>query len=233
MKNYVVCLKWGNKYNIDYVNTLARMVARHTTIPYEFVCFTDNSAGVDANIRTIPLPKLPVNGWWYKPYFFSTQLPINGNILYFDLDVIIFDNIDKLFTYQPDKFCIIRDFNRHLRSDWSKMNSSVFRLVTGMQRQVWEDFQQQDYIATKRMHGDQDWIYSKVKKDWCFWPDEWIQSYKWEMRGKPTMARDGNGVRNFVTPGMPKIIPDCSVAVFHGEPHPHNCIDPWCKEKWK
>lgn len=209
------------------------MVDRNLGVPYEFVCFTDNSLGIDQGIRVLPLPKLPVSGWWYKPYFFSSDLPLQGNILYFDLDVIVFNNIDYLFTYQPDKFCIIRDFNRHLRSDWNKMNSSCFRLVTGTQRHVWDDFVSQDYVATKRMHGDQDWIYAKVKNDWVFWPEEWIQSYKWEMRGKPTMVRDSKGVRNFQTPGNPVIKPTTSVAVFHGEPHPHNCIDPWCKENWR
>ena len=31
----------------------------------------------------------------------------------------------------------------------------------------------------------------------------------------------------------PKILPETNVAVFHGEPNPHQCIDPWCKENWK
>jgi hypothetical protein len=231
MKNFVVCLKWGDKYNSNYVNTLKNMVDRNTTVDYEFVCFTDNGNGIDPGIRVLPLPKLPIQGWWYKPWFFSPDLPINGNILYFDLDVIIFKNIDHLWTYEPDRFVICRDFNRHLRPDWKKMNSSVWRLKSGTNHHVWEDFKDQNFMAKNRMHGDQDWIYSKITKDFCFWPDEWIQSYKWEMRGKPEMTRI-NGVRNFAIPGEPKIKDQTSVAVFHGEPHPHNCVDPWCKENW-
>ena len=47
--------------------------------------------------------------------------------------------------------------------------------------------------------GDlQDWLFENVKTDFNFWPDEWIQSYKWEMRGKPEMTRI-TGKRNFVT----------------------------------
>ena len=41
-KNYVVCLKWGNKYSAEYVNKLYSMVKRNLTIDYEFVCFTEN-----------------------------------------------------------------------------------------------------------------------------------------------------------------------------------------------
>ena len=180
MKNYVVCLKWGDKYSAEYVNVLANMVSRNTTVPYEFVCFTDNSNGIQPGVRVLPVPKLPVTGWWYKPYFFSPQLPIKVNILYFDLDVIIFRNIDNLFTYNPDKFCIIRDFNRHIRQDWKKMNSSVWRMKSGTQDHVWTNFEKDNFVVTKRLHGDQDWIYSQVRDNFCFWPDEWIQSYKWD-----------------------------------------------------
>ena len=52
------------------------------------------------------------------------------------------------------------------------------------------------------------------------------------MRGRPEMNRY-NGKRNFVSPGDPIIKPETSIAVFHGDPNPKDCIDPWCKEHWK
>jgi hypothetical protein len=30
---------------------------------------------------------------------FAPEMPLKGNILFFDLDVVIFDNIDPLFTH--------------------------------------------------------------------------------------------------------------------------------------
>ena len=54
-KNYVVCLKHGSKYSSEYVNKLYNMCKRHLTVPYEFVCFTDDLRGIDANIKTITL----------------------------------------------------------------------------------------------------------------------------------------------------------------------------------
>jgi hypothetical protein len=75
-------------------------------------------------------------------------------------------------------------------------------------------------------------LYANVKSQYNFWPDEWIQSYKWEMRGRPEMNRY-NGKRNFVTPGDPVIKDDTAIAVFHGDPNPKDCIDSWCKEHWK
>ena len=50
MKKNVVCIKWGNKFGADYVNSLYRMVEKNLTIPHRFVCFTDNAEGIDPNL---------------------------------------------------------------------------------------------------------------------------------------------------------------------------------------
>ena len=232
-KRYVVCLKHGNKYSAEYVNKLFWMVRRNLTLPFEFVCFTENPQDLDPNIRVETLPKLRgINGWWYKPMFFNPDLNIKGTVLFLDLDVIVFRNIDKLFTYAPGHFCIIRDFNRKNQPHWQKMNSSCFRLETGQHSQVYKEYMQDPEGHSRKFHGDQDWIYHMIKTDFTFWPDEWLQSYKWEMRNKPPMARV-NGIRNFVSPGEPQILPETSVAVFHGEPNPKDCVDQWCKDNWK
>lgn len=231
--NYIVCLKHGHKYTAEYVNKLNSMVKRHCTRDYEFVCFTEDSTDLDSDIKVMPLPSIPnAAGWWYKPMFFSPDFALKGTMLYMDLDVIVFDNIDKLFDYAPGKFCIIRDFNRSIRSEWKKFNSSVFRLESGSLPHVYNNFIKDPRSAIRRFHGDQDWIFDQVRTDFEYWPNEWIQSYKWEMRGRPAMVRDRNGKRNFSAPGTPKILPDTAVAVFHGEPNPHDCVDPWCKQNW-
>ena len=169
MINYIVCLKWGNKYGPEYVNTLEQMVRRYCTLPFEFVCFTEDPTGLNNTVKVMPIPQsYGVNGWWHKPLLFNPSLPLEdpqGTILYIDLDVIVFRSI--------------------------------------------------------------------VKRDFKFWPDEWVMSYKWEMRGKPPMVRNKDGVKDFISPGVPKIHPQTSIAVFHGDPQPKTCQDPWCKENWK
>ena len=197
--NYIVCLKHGTKYSSQYVNNLYNMVKRHCTVPYEFVCFTDDLRDIDPNIKTITLKPLGVSGWWYKPIFFDKNFPLDGNILYFDLDVVIHKNIDNLFSYNPGKFIICRDFNRSIRHDWNRMNSSVFRLVSGSLPFVYDVFMENAAMNMRRFHGDQDWIYEMMsdrKSLWMFWPDEWIRSYKWEMRDRAHLDRIG-GIRNF------------------------------------
>lgn len=233
MPNHVVCLKHGKKYSAEYVNVLYRMVTRNLTVPHNFVCFTEDPTGLDMGIQVKPLQlNSDINGWWYKTMFFNPDFGCYGTVLFLDLDVIVFGNIDKLFTYKPGEFCVIRDFNRSVQSQWDRMNSSCFRLETGQHANVYQEFMSNPKQNASKYHGDQDWLYANVKSQYNFWPDEWIQSYKWEMRGRPEMNRY-NGKRNFVAPGEPKILPDTSIAVFHGDPNPKDCIDPWCKENWK
>ena len=100
--NNVVCVKWGNKYISKYANVLNNMVKRHCSVPYKFYCITDDPTGLDADINVINLPNDPwIRTWWSKLWMFSPDMPLKGNILFFDLDVVIFDNIDPLFTHNP------------------------------------------------------------------------------------------------------------------------------------
>ena len=62
--NHVVCVKWGNKYVSQYANVLKNMVRRHTTLPYEFHCITDDPKGLDPDINVIKLPSDPCIKTW-------------------------------------------------------------------------------------------------------------------------------------------------------------------------
>ncbi len=231
--NHVVCVKWGNKYVSEYVNVLKRMVARHTTVPYQFNCLTDDPNGIDPDVNIISLPKEPgIVTWWSKLWMFSPDMPLKGNILFFDLDVVIFDNIDQLFTYNTGKFNIIRDFNRCRIPDWKQSNSSVMRWETGTMDYLWNDFRADVNKIMGRNHGDQDWIMKSAKEDINWWPDEWIRSYKWEMVGfKDTKLLNKEGKKYFRTPA--KVQPGNRVAVFHGQPNPMECADEWVIRNWK
>jgi hypothetical protein len=210
------------------------MVRNNLTLDYEFVCYTENTKGIDPGIRVEPLPKLTVEGWWFKPMFFNPLLGLPGTVLFLDLDVVIFRNIDMLFNYKPGEFLIIRDFNRHIFKEYKKFNSSVFRLTTGHHSHVYENFVKDPRSICKRFKGDQDWIYSQVTKDFSFWPDEWIQSYKWECRKRAAIDKaKPKGERDFLKAGEPAMLDNTSIAVFHGEPNPHNCKDPWVINNWK
>ena len=90
--NHVVCVKWGNKYISKYANVLKNMVQRNCTVDYQFHCITDDPNGLDPDINVIRFPSHPgIKTWWSKLWMFSADFPLQGNILYFDLDVVVFD----------------------------------------------------------------------------------------------------------------------------------------------
>lgn len=233
-KNYILCLKHGKKYSAKYVNRLYNMVSKHCTLDFEFVCLTEDPLNLNENIKTIPLPE-GLTGWWCKPYIFSKDLPIKGTILYIDLDVVIANNIDKLFTYHPNHWCTIRDFTRCMRPGWQKYNSSVVRFQTGQLHTVWERFDL-DRVGIQRAYfGDQDYLYDATQKQKpMLYPDSWVLSWKWEVRQsrefKPGGTR-GNRVLKKIENVVPR--PECCITVFHGDPNPENCEDPWVVDNWR
>jgi hypothetical protein len=152
-----------------------------------------------------------------------------------DLDVVIAGNINKLFTYQPTHWCTIRDFTRAMRPDWKKYNSSVVRFQTGELHHVWEDFDKNKLEIQRRLHGDQDWLYEATRtKQAMLYPDSWILSWKWEVRKSKEYdygSTKGNRKFRHVENVKPRI--ECCVTVFHGDPNPHNCEDPWVVDNWR
>ena len=76
MKYTVACMKWGNKYGPDYVNKLYNMAKRNLTLPFTFVCFTDDADGLLPEIDARPLPEMalpdPQERGWRKLALFGS-----------------------------------------------------------------------------------------------------------------------------------------------------------------
>ena len=137
-----------------------------------------------------------------------------------------------MFTHNPGKFMIIRDFNRCRVKDWKQSNSSVMRWTPGTMNFLYDDFKKDYNKVMEQNHGDQDWIMKRAKNEITHWPDDWIRSYKWEMRGlKDTKLLTKDGKSYFRKPV--DIRPGNRVAVFHGKPNPMECADQWVIDNWK
>eukprot|EP00928_Gymnodinium_smaydae_P038782 TRINITY_DN26661_c0_g1_i1.p1 TRINITY_DN26661_c0_g1~~TRINITY_DN26661_c0_g1_i1.p1 ORF type:complete len:511 (+),score=107.86 TRINITY_DN26661_c0_g1_i1:91-1623(+) len=97
----VVCVKWGKRYESAYVNRLCAGVRRHlkdSNVP--FICFTDDSTGLDESIEARSLPtNLPL--WWGKAFLFSEEAGLDGyRVLFLDLDQIIVGDLKDLAEYR-------------------------------------------------------------------------------------------------------------------------------------
>lgn len=228
----VLCVRFGNKYGREYVERLRNMVSRHLTVDYEFACLTDDQHSID-DVRTIYQPNANyARGWWHKVHMFDPGLPLSGRILYFDLDVVICNNIDRLAVFKPNSFVGIHDFNRKFYASWQYLNSSVLAWNHGVESDIWRRFKEKPGDA-QRLQGDQDWIWKLAKTRIQFWPKEWIQSYKWEIRAREELVVQ-NGKRQFKTVNDDVVVPtDCAIAVFHGEPNPLDVQDKFVIDNWR
>lgn len=92
-------MKWGPRYNADYVNKLYAGILRNTTWKITFYCFTDDSNGLHPDIKIEKLEE-GWKRWWGKVTLFNYELP--GRKFYIDLDMIITGNLDRLFAYEGE-----------------------------------------------------------------------------------------------------------------------------------
>lgn len=229
----IICLKHGTKYGPEYVNKLKNMVKRHTTLPFDFFCFTENARGVDSDVNIQPLPMNDnLSGWWWKPYVFKEGLFLTGTVNFFiDLDMVIVNNMDKLLEYLPNAFVGLEDVGRVFGPGRTKLCSAVLKWPANSFTEVWTTFEN-DRTIVKQFHGDQDYLWNFYKDQIKFFPGDWIRSYKWEVRDRSELIRV-NGRMTFKDIRDPRIDSNTSILAFHGSPDPHEVKDPVIVDNWK
>lgn len=228
----VICIKWGDYYSSDYVNKLYDMVIANTTYPIDFHCFTDNSDGLNKNIIAKSLPSMNVSQlkYAYQKEAGLCDDELGGlkgqRVLYFDLDVLIVDNIDSFFEYpEDDKFYII--------NDWNTKGSTIgqatcYSWVVGTLGYVKSDFEKDPEAIYKKFYtGSQEYLSEKVIEKYGklnFWPDSWIKSFRFHCLPTPFVPF----LRKFKMAKIPKY---AKVIAFHGYPKMADAINGIWKEK--
>lgn len=194
----VMCVLWGDKFSKDYVYNLKSAIERNTTVPYKFVCLTDQVLeGVDTLILRPGL-----EGWWNKMQLFDGR--IKGRIVYLDLDTLITDNIDWLLTYDGP-FAGIEDLgsvNSHQQHLKGKFQSGVMAWESGEADWVWNDFNFRKVLTTSAFRGDGEYLESIIPTHkrallQRVFPQQ-IKSYKYDV--------------------YPNNIGKSSIVCFHGRP---------------
>jgi len=173
----IVCVKQGAKYGPDYVNCLKSMIGRHTSEMPRLICFTDEATGIEPGVEIHDLPDPEFKGWWNKVSLFHARenLPdVGDRMLYFDLDVVLTGNIDRLLTYDSDFAIMDNDYV-------PGFNTSVFLLKTGSRPEIRTEFTAQ--IADE-YDGDQDWV-ATMAPDGELWPAMWCVPYRLRAAQQP------------------------------------------------
>ena len=231
------CVIHGSGYSWTYVERLYNMLTRQLPQGIRFHVYTEHDRSVPPHmikhcLMDWPGISGPKRSWWYKMQLFNSEHN-QGNLLYFDLDCVIINNISWITQLSTDCFWCIRDF-RYLQSpSHSGINSSVMWWNIEKFSHVWTDFEKLDIEQTvKKYHGDQDYIGAVIDHNQRRnFEKSQLQSWRWQIReGGYDFAR-----RRSKNPGAPTIVGDeTSILVFHGKPKPHECMaDPVIAMHWQ
>jgi hypothetical protein len=231
------CVIHGTGYDWVYVDKLYNMLSRYLQHGIRFHVYTEAARSVPPHMIKHALTEWPgISGpkrsWWYKMQLFNTEHHA-GNLLYFDLDCVIVNDLQWLVDLPTSHFWTIRDFRYLQRVGYSGMNSSVMWWNTEHLAHVWENFSRLDIDQTVRRYpGDQDYLGAVIPPtELRYFDQQQLQSWRWQVQ---------DGGYNFATrrpkkPGTgPALDPAASILVFHGRPKPHECIaDPVIQRFWQ
>lgn len=164
----IVTWKWSNgdhpkkhiEFSHEHINRFYRMLDRHSTVPYEAVCITDDPRGIDPHIRIIPLwdDHRDMGGCYVRLKSFHKGMKqiIGDRFIWFDIDTVITSNVDHILKDESDlKFW----GDTHPRTPY---NGSMCMHRAGSAEQIWTDFDPKASPRAGKRLGyvgtDQAWI---------------------------------------------------------------------------
>ena len=223
----ILCMKWGTKYGPEYVNRLHAMVRRHLKGDFKFVCLTDRTEGIRAEVQCFPIPEMNIaeakrDGAWKKLTTFEADLyGLQGTALFLDLDVVIVDDITSFFEV-PGEFLIIHDWKRPQRVTG---NSSVYRFTLGAHADVLDKFRKEHEALRREFRNEQAYLSDEMHKQGKlqYWDASWCASYKYHCIAPWPM--------NYFT--EPKVPQGARIVIFHGVMNPPDALAGLSKGNWR
>lgn len=162
------------------------------SLPFRFVCFTDNPAGIVPEVETRDIRTLSftpdIQGIWWKLAVLHPKAQLDGTCLFLDLDTVIVDDIDCFFTH-PGRFCVIRNWiawRKAILRPYPKIfGSSVFRFAAGAHPEAAEMFMQDPQKAQDRRLYSTEQVFMTHAigaENATWWDSAWVKSYKYHLR---------------------------------------------------
>lgn len=229
------CVIHGDVYTWSYVERLYNMLNRHISVGVRLHVYTEADRPVPAHMIKHILDDWgslgPRKAWWYKMQMFNSAYH-RGPLLYFDLDTVIVDNIDWIWTLPTTHFWAVRDFKHLWKPSHCGINSSVMWWDTQKFDRVWQQFQSQGRDQLMRRYpGDQDYLnISITETERRFFEQNCIKSWRWQsLDGGYDFKNRCHKTPNSGTHFDSKT----SVLIFHGRPKPSETTDPVILEHWR
>lgn len=225
MDQTIVCMKWGTRYSAQYVNCLWSMIRRNTSRPTRLICYTDDPAGIDDAIQTLPIHRLPLpervaDYPWRKITLWADDIPgIAGDVLFLDLDVVVTGPLDDFFDYEPGStFCVIEN--------WTQLgsgigNTSCYRFRVGAHAYLYHTMLKDPEVVLASHPNSQTYI-SRTIREKTFWPKAWCHSFKHTLMPRWPL-------NFFKAASLPQ---DARIVAFTGKPDIDEARDGWSDPRW-
>lgn len=177
MERNIFVVKWGSKFTSEHVNRVHRMCKRNITEPFNFYCYTEDSSGVDDDINIVALDEtLDLKAWWWKLTLFKQNNMSSGINLFFDLDVVIQNNIDHFFDLaQSNKIVLLSpldqdDTDQNTFADrpdsiyftQGHYNSSIMIWYNNENQDIFEKFYSLKNVYTNLFHGIDEFLSHEI-----------------------------------------------------------------------
>lgn len=159
------CLKWGTKYDSEYVNRLYTMIKRNCNVEFQLHCCTEDGNDIREEVNIIPLPEhLYLETYWWKLWITSNEFPIKGNCVFFDLDIVIQNNLQELIDYECGGMLYI--LNAKWRSEYIKEIGKTIKLTsTNSSVMLWNSSVRVDTALEKFMKDPEFYMTKYVGND--------------------------------------------------------------------
>ena len=123
-------MKWGKKYDADYLNKLYNGIKKNISKKFNFYCITEITEGLNKEIKIINL-ETKFKGWMKKCMLFDEKIinqlesiKENSLICFIDLDMIIYNNLDFLNEYKGN-FALMKTDDIQCEGSHNGYNSSI------------------------------------------------------------------------------------------------------------
>lgn len=180
----VVLFKWHTpgyrgQFEAVHVNVMRNMIERHYHSPHRVVCITDDPAGIDPRIETLPLwddlAEVPNPTGGGRPSCYrrlklwheSMRDILGPRFVTIDLDAVILSDITPLWSRQEPIVCW-----HNSDSQWP-ISGGMLMADTGTRPDIWHDFDPATSPAMTHAlgyHGsDQGWLSYKLGGQVATW----------------------------------------------------------------
>ena len=213
-----------------YVNALFRGCARNLTVPFRFICFTDDGRGLEPGIGLRPVPP-GLDGWYNQLAMFQPDAFEAGErVLYMDLDTIIMGNIDDIAAYDGPFAMLANPY-----SPGVPCQSGIMAWEAGPYANICDEWTTRGFPTVRG--GDQEWIRPRISEAVALqslFPGRML-SFKYECAGlaHPRNRRDAELKALWAKYVRVPCPPKASIVYFHGQPKPDNCRSRWVSETWE